>query len=100
MSVAVRTLRLTCSAFYVDARLTSVEGRWLASADTPDGPSIGTGGTLVDALIHALQHFEDAIDELLACRLGHCFLWQEGQPRAAPDCQPVHRFLGANLVHL
>jgi hypothetical protein len=54
VAVAVRTLRLTCSEFYVDARLTAVEGRWLASADTPDGPSMGTGGTPVDALMQAL----------------------------------------------
>ena len=67
MSIAVRTLRLTCSAFYVDARLTAVEGRWLASADTPDGPSIGTGDTPIDALMVALQPFEGVIDELLAC---------------------------------
>jgi hypothetical protein len=42
-TVSVRTLRLTCSEFYVDARLTEVEGRWLAS---------------VDALMEALQPFE------------------------------------------
>lgn len=40
MAVSVRSVRLTCSEFYVDARLTEVEGRWLASADTPDGPSM------------------------------------------------------------
>ena len=42
MKVAVRIVRLSCSEFYVDARLTAVQGRWLASADTPDGPSIGS----------------------------------------------------------
>jgi hypothetical protein len=67
MAVSVRTVRLTCSEFYVDARLTAVGGRWLASADTPDGPSMGTGDTPVDALMHALQPFEGVIDELLAC---------------------------------
>lgn len=51
MTVAVGTLRLTYSEFYVDARLTTVEGRWLASADTPDGPSMGTGDTPADALV-------------------------------------------------
>jgi hypothetical protein len=51
----------------VDARLTAVEGRWLASADTPDGSAMGMGGTPVDALVQALQPFEGAIDELLAC---------------------------------
>lgn len=67
MTVSVRTLRLTCSEFYFDARLTAVDGRWLASADTPDGPSIGTGDTPVDALWEALQPFEGMVDELLAC---------------------------------
>jgi hypothetical protein len=67
MSVAVRTLRLTCSEFYVDARLTAVDGRWLASADTPDGPSMGTGDTPVDALIQAPEPFGGVIHELLAC---------------------------------
>jgi len=67
MKVAVRTLRLTCSEFYVDARLPAVEGRWLAAADTPDGPSMGTGDTPVDALMQALQPFEGMVDELIAC---------------------------------
>lgn len=66
MTVSVRTVRLTCSEFYVDARLT-VEGRWLASADTPDGPSMGTGDTPVDALLEALQPFEGMVNELIAC---------------------------------
>jgi len=51
----------------VDARLTAVEGRWLASADTPDGPSMGTGDSPVNALIEGLQPFEGVIEELLAC---------------------------------
>src|SRR5205814_1465555 len=67
MPIAVRTLRLTCSEFYVDMRLTAVEARWLASADTPDGPSVGTGGTPLDALVEALEPFDGAIHELLAC---------------------------------
>jgi hypothetical protein len=29
MALNLRTLRLTCSEFYIDARLTAVEGRWL-----------------------------------------------------------------------
>lgn len=58
MALVVRTLRLTCSEFYVDARLTAFEGRWLASADTLDGPSMGTGDTPEDALWEALQPFE------------------------------------------
>jgi hypothetical protein len=67
MAASVRTIRLTCSEFYVDARLTAVAGRWLASADTPDGPSMATGDTPVNALMQALEPFEGVIDELLAC---------------------------------
>ncbi len=32
-------LRLTCSSFWVDVRLRELNGRWIASADTPDAPS-------------------------------------------------------------
>jgi hypothetical protein len=66
MSVSVRTVRLTCSAFYVDARLTEVKGRWLASADTPDGPSMGTGDSPPTP---SWRHFSPsrADDELMAC---------------------------------
>jgi hypothetical protein len=34
-------LRLTCSAFHVDVRLTKVGDVWLASADTPDAAAAG-----------------------------------------------------------
>jgi hypothetical protein len=67
VSVSVRTVRLNCSEFYVDARLTAADGRWLASADTPDGPSMGTGDTPEDALMEALMPYEGVIEELLAC---------------------------------
>ena len=39
----VRTMRLACSGFWADVRLTQLRGRWVASADTPDGPSLGLG---------------------------------------------------------
>ena len=32
----------------------------------PDGPTIGTGDTPMDALVHALDDFYDVRDELLA----------------------------------
>ena len=68
MPLSVQTVRLNCSQFYVDARLTALEGgRWLASADTPDGPTMGTGATAIDALIEALEPFAGELGELLAC---------------------------------
>src|SRR5919106_4976704 len=40
---AMIRLRLRCSAFWVDVRLREINGRWIASADTLDGPSLGLG---------------------------------------------------------
>jgi hypothetical protein len=59
-------LRLTCSAFWVDVRLLEVNGRWIASADTPDGPSLGLGERAIEAIEDALEPFEGIVSELLA----------------------------------
>jgi hypothetical protein len=40
---AMTVLRLRCSSFGVDVRLRELNGRWIASADTHDGPSLGLG---------------------------------------------------------
>jgi len=61
----LRTLQLSCATCWVDVRLTHIEGRWLASADTPDGPSLGLGWQPLEALGAALQPFDGAVDELL-----------------------------------
>ena len=61
----VQTMRLVCSEHWADVRLTQLRGRWLASADTPDGPSLGLGWFPVDALEAALEPFEGIVDELL-----------------------------------
>lgn len=58
--------RLTCSAFWVDLRLRELRGRWIASADTPDGPSLGLGKGAVEAIEAALEPFDGVISELLA----------------------------------
>ena len=63
---AVITLRLTCSVFWVDVRLREINGRWIASADTPDGPSLGLGRDAREAIEQALQPFAAIVDELLA----------------------------------
>jgi hypothetical protein len=60
------TLRLSCSTFWVDVRLREVNGRWIASADTPDGPSLGLGLGAVEAIESALAPFAGIVDELLA----------------------------------
>jgi hypothetical protein len=49
----------------VDVRLSHQDGRWIASADTPDGPSLGLGWLPLEALGSALIPFDGAVDELL-----------------------------------
>jgi hypothetical protein len=58
-------LRLTCALFYVDVRVREINGRFIASADTPDGPTLGLGTGMVEAVRGALLPFEGVIDELL-----------------------------------
>jgi hypothetical protein len=62
----VHQLRLHCSLYSVDVRLREFNGRWLASADTPNGPSLGYGMSPVGALRIALEPFDEVIEELLA----------------------------------
>ena len=60
------TLRLTCEAFYVDVRVRELNGRFVASADTADGPTLGIGFDAVEAIGNALAPFDEHADELLA----------------------------------
>ena len=63
----VRAMRLVCTGFWADVRLTQMNGRWVASADTPDGPSLGLGWFSVDALEDALlEPFDRFVGELMA----------------------------------
>jgi hypothetical protein len=50
--------RLFCQYFWVDARVARHNGRWIASVDTPEGPSLGWGRTALAALIFALEPFD------------------------------------------
>ena len=59
-------LRLSCSTVWVDVRLQEIGGRWIASADTPGGPSLGLGHGAVEAIEEALAPFEGIVDELMA----------------------------------
>ena len=61
----VRQLRLHSSLLWVDVRLLQIDGRWLASADTTDGPSLGLGRRPEGALMQALQPFAGIVDELM-----------------------------------
>ena len=62
----MQTYRLHSEAFWVDVRLLAVNGRWIASADTLDGPTLGCGTVAFEALWQALQPFEGVVGELLA----------------------------------
>jgi hypothetical protein len=60
-----RHLRLATSEFWFDVRLTHMDGRWIASAATPDGPTLGLGRLPLEALAESLEPFDGAVDELL-----------------------------------
>ena len=57
--------RLSCQTFWVDVRVACINDRWIASADTPHGPSLGLAFTPRRALRLALEPFEGVIEELL-----------------------------------
>jgi hypothetical protein len=58
-------LRLSCRAFWVDVRVLGMNGRWIASADSPEGTTLGLGWTPRQALIQALEPFSGVVEELL-----------------------------------
>jgi hypothetical protein len=61
----VREIRLVSSLFWVDVRVSQLDGRWLASADTPGGPSLGVGRLPQLALVQALAPFPGLVEELM-----------------------------------
>jgi hypothetical protein len=64
----MHSLRLSCDRhdFWVDVRVAGLNGRWIASAGTPGGPSLGLAFTPRRALMLALEPFDAVIPELLA----------------------------------
>jgi hypothetical protein len=60
---AMIVLRVSCSTFWVDVRPLEINGRWIASGDTPEGPSLGLGLGAVEAIEAALAPFEELVDE-------------------------------------
>ena len=57
--------RLYCEFFWVDARVSRQNGSWIASVDSPEGPTLGTARTALSALADALEPFEGLRMELL-----------------------------------
>jgi hypothetical protein len=62
----VRCFRLRCSEFWIDVCLLEVNGRFVATADTGEGRTLGTGDSSLEALWTALAPFHHVIGELLA----------------------------------
>jgi hypothetical protein len=62
----VQHYRLRCSAFWIDVRVLEVDGRWISSADSVTGPTLGMGTSEFAALWQALEPYEGLIGELLA----------------------------------
>jgi len=62
----VHHYRLRSSVFWVDVRVLQIDGRWISSADSVDGPTLGCGTTAFDALWVALNRFDGVVGELLA----------------------------------
>ena len=59
-------LRLSSPACWVDVRIAGMNGRWIASADTLNGVTLGLGWTPRQALMRALEPYDGVIEELLA----------------------------------
>ena len=65
MGLVVVKMRLYCDDFWVDVRLTEFDGRWLASADTRHGPSLGRAMSPLAATIQALAPYHEHVEELM-----------------------------------
>jgi hypothetical protein len=57
--------RLYCEFFWVDARVSRQNGNWIASVDSPHGPTLAAARTALSALAEALEPFEGVRMELL-----------------------------------
>lgn len=57
--------RLYCQFFWVDTRVARQNGKWLASVDTPNGPTLAAGRTALSALVAALEPFEGVAMDLI-----------------------------------
>jgi hypothetical protein len=62
----LQSFRLECDAFHVILRIREFNGRWIASADTPEGPTLGCGHSAFQAIWAALAPFGGAVGALLA----------------------------------
>ena len=58
-------VRLTGTTISLDVRVLEVRGRWIASADTTNGPTLGIGFEAGEAIEGALLPFGVQVSELL-----------------------------------
>jgi hypothetical protein len=65
MGSVVVKMRLYCPDVWVDMRVTEFDGAWLASADTPDGPTLGRGRSALSAAVNALEPFDGYVEDLI-----------------------------------
>ena len=67
----IHDLRLVAGDLSVHVRIRQIRGRWIASADTPKGPSIGVSWFPCDALVAALEPFDGLVYELMSTAPHH-----------------------------
>ena len=60
--------RLRTHDFWIDVRWASFGDCWIASADTPDGPTLGVGWTPHEALSTALEPFDGAKIDVISAK--------------------------------
>jgi hypothetical protein len=65
MGMVVVRMRLYCPELWVDMRVADFDGAWLASADTPDGPTLGRGRSALSAAVNALEPFDGYVEDLI-----------------------------------
>ena len=93
---AVRTVRLHYRNLFVDVRLYQVNGRWLASVDTPEGPACARAGPR-EVLTEALEPF-DGIIEAAEHRPARPATAELGRPLRPRIDSPRHQS-GADFRH-
>ncbi len=62
----VSAMRLVCRESCADVRVAQIRGRSVASADTPNGPSLVLGRYPMQAQAHAFEPIDRHLDDLLA----------------------------------
>jgi hypothetical protein len=58
----IRTTRLLARDLDIEVRWSAFDGRWIASADSTSGPTLGLGWTSHEALTAALEPFAGVTD--------------------------------------